>query len=286
VMKTESFFERKGAPVMELCSVEQYFPQGSGTFHALSDINLQIYKEDFVCLLGPSGCGKTSLLNILAGYAKPFSGEVIVDGKPFLKPNPDVGVVFQHANLLPWLSVRDNIEFGLKRKKLPKAKRREITDYYMDVVGLTEFADSLPHQLSGGMKQRATIARTLAPDPKIVLLDEPFSALDALTREKMQRHIYKIWKETKKSFLFITHDVDEALVLSNRIVIMHPNPGHLTVDQPNRLNKNGKDFFRTVRETDEFWYLREDLIDKITSEEERENERQWYKAGNKKVVSF
>ena len=107
---------------MELCSVEQYFPQGSGTFHALSDINLQIYKEDFVCLLGPSGCGKTSLLNILAGYAKPFSGEVIVDGKPFLKPNPDVGVVFQHANLLPWLSVRDNIEFGLKRKKLPKAK--------------------------------------------------------------------------------------------------------------------------------------------------------------------
>ena len=127
---------------------------------------------------------------------------------------------------------------------------------------------------------------TLAPDPKIVLLDEPFSALDALTREKMQRHIYKIWKETKKSFLFITHDVDEALVLSNRIVIMHPNPGHLTVDQPNRLNKNGKDFFRTVRETDEFWYLREDLIDKITSEEERENERQWYKAGNKKVVSF
>lgn len=271
---------------MELCSVEQYFPQGSGTFHALSDINLQIYKEDFVCLLGPSGCGKTSLLNILAGYAKPFSGEVIVDGKPFLKPNPDVGVVFQHANLLPWLSVRDNIEFGLKRKKLPKAKRREITDYYMDVVGLTEFADSLPHQLSGGMKQRATIARTLAPDPKIVLLDEPFSALDALTREKMQRHIYKIWKETKKSFLFITHDVDEALVLSNRIVIMHPNPGHLTVDQPNRLNKNGKDFFRTVRETDEFWYLREDLIDKITSEEERENERRWYKAGNKKVVSF
>lgn len=272
------------SPVMELIDVEQYFPQGSGSFHALSEINLKLYRDDFVCLLGPSGCGKTSLLNILAGYAKPTSGNVIVDGKPFDKPNPDVGVVFQHANLLPWLSVRDNIDFGLKRKKLSKGERKDIIEYYMDVVGLTDFADSLPHQLSGGMKQRATIARTLAPDPKIVLLDEPFSALDALTREKMQRHIYDIWEKAKKSFLFITHDVDEALVLSNRILIMHPNPGHLTVDQPNKLKKAGDDFFRTVRETDEYWYLREDLIDKITSDEERKNDK-WFIIKNNKAVS-
>lgn len=277
-MIKEKGLKRKDAgnrPVtMELSHVEQEFPQGSGTFHALGDINLKIYQEDFICLLGSSGCGKTSLLNILAGFAKPTSGTVTVEGEKFESPNSDVGVVFQQANLLPWLNVRDNIEFGLKRKKLSKAERKEITDYYMDVVGLTKFADSLPYQLSGGMRQRATIARTLAPDPKIVLLDEPFSALDALTREKMQRHIYEIWEKTKKSFLFITHDVDEALILSNRIVIMHPSPGHLTSDFANPLSKTGKDFFRTIRETDEFWYMREDLINKITTKEERELD-QW-----------
>ncbi|MCD8355340.1 MAG: ABC transporter ATP-binding protein [Clostridia bacterium] len=253
---------------MELNHVEQYFSQGSGSFHALGDINLKIYQEDFICLLGSSGCGKTSLLNILAGYAHPTSGDVRVGNEPFIKPNPDVGVVFQQANLFPWMSVRQNIEFGLKRKGgFSRAERKERTEYYMDVVGLSKFADSLPHQLSGGMRQRATIARTLAPDPKIVLLDEPFSALDALTREHLQRHIYEIWKKTKKSFLFITHDVDEALILSNRILVMQPNPGHLTADLENPLDKSHTGFFRSIRETDEFWSMREYLIDQITTKE-------------------
>lgn len=253
---------------MELDHVEQYFPQGSGRFHALGNINLKIYQEDFICLLGSSGCGKTSLLNILAGYAHPTSGDVRVGGEPFTKPNPDVGVVFQQANLFPWMSVRQNIEFGLKRKgNFSRAERKERTEYYMDVVGLSKFADSLPHQLSGGMRQRATIARTLAPDPKIVLLDEPFSALDALTREHLQRHIYEIWKKTRKSFLFITHDVDEALILSNRILVMQPNPGHLTADLENPLDKSNAGFFRSIRETDEFWSMREYLIDQITTKE-------------------
>jgi ABC-type nitrate/sulfonate/bicarbonate transport system ATPase subunit len=259
---------------MELSHVEQYFPQGSGSFHALGDINLQIRSEDFICLLGSSGCGKTSLLNILAGYAKPTSGTVEVGGKTFLKPNPDVGVVFQQANLFPWMSVRDNIEFGLKRKGgFSRAERRERAEYYMDVVGLSKFADSLPHQLSGGMKQRATIARTLAPDPKIVLLDEPFSALDALTREHLQQHIYSIWQKTKKekSFLFITHDVDEALILSNRILVMQPNPGHITNDLENKLDKSNAGFIRSIRETNEFWTMRDYLIDQITTKEGRSN---------------
>lgn len=255
---------------MELDHVEQYFPKGSGTFHALGDINLKIYQEDFICLLGASGCGKTSLLNILAGYAHPASGDVRVGGEAFTRPNPDVGVVFQQANLFPWLNVRQNIEFGLKRKGgFSRAEIKERAEYYMDVVGLSNFADSLPHQLSGGMRQRATIARTLAPDPKIVLLDEPFSALDALTREHLQQHIYDIWRKTKKSFLFITHDVDEALILSNRILVMHPNPGHLTADLENHLDKSKAGFFRTIRETDEFWSMREYLIDQITTKEGR-----------------
>lgn len=259
---------------MELDHVEQYFPQGSGLFHALQDVNLKIYNEDFICLLGSSGCGKTTLLNILAGYAKPYSGTIKVNGEAFSKPNPDVGVVFQQANLFPWLSVKDNIEFGLKRKKknLSKAERKEIVDYYMDVVGLTKFADSLPHQLSGGMKQRATIARTLAPDPSIILLDEPFSALDALTREKLQQHIYKIWQKTKqkKSFLFITHDVDEALLLSNRILIMQPGPGRVANDLANNLDRSSPSFFRTIRETDEFWNMRNYLIEQITTKESKQ----------------
>ena len=143
----------------------------------------------------------------------------------------------------------------------------------MDVVGLTKFADNLPHELSGGMKQRATIARTLAPDPKIILLDEPFSALDALTREKLQQHIYQIWQKTKeeKSFLFITHDVDEALLLSNRILVMQPNPGRIANDLPNRLDRSKSSFFRTIRETDEFWNMRNYLIEQITTRDGSKN---------------
>ena len=259
---------------MELKHVEQYFPQGSGLFHALEDVDLKINTGDFICLVGSSGCGKTSLLNILAGYATPYSGSVQVNGAAFHKPSSDVGVVFQQANLFPWLSVRENIEFGLKRKRgISKAQRREIADYYMDVVGLTKFADNLPHELSGGMKQRATIARTLAPDPKIILLDEPFSALDALTREKLQQHIYQIWQKTKeeKSFLFITHDVDEALLLSNRILVMQPNPGRIANDLPNRLDRSKSSFFRTIRETDEFWNMRNYLIEQITTRDGSKN---------------
>lgn len=272
--KITSLNQKRKTVTMELKNVEQYFRQRGGRFHALTDINLKVYKEDFICLLGSSGCGKTTLLNILAGYAKPAEGEVTVDGKPMKGPDQDVGVVFQHANLFPWMSVRENIAFGVRRKGHSKAEAKDIADYYIETVGLKGFEDNLPHQLSGGMQQRAAIARTLAPDPKIVLLDEPFSALDALTREKLQKHIYRLWKQTKKSFVFITHDVDEAILLSNRILVMQPSPGHITEDFKNPITK-GDDtdaFFNKMREERNFWDLHDDLIGKIQTKEERELE--------------
>lgn len=254
--------------IISLKEVSLVFKQDNKEFQALGDINLNVYNDDFICLLGPSGCGKTSLLNVLAGYVKPTNGEISVEGKALKAPNPEVGVIFQQPNLFPWLDVRKNVEFGLKQKKIKARERNDMVDYYLEVVGLSDFAGMLPYQLSGGMHQRAAIARTLATDPKIVLLDEPFSALDALTREKMQTHIYSIWEKAKKSFFFITHDVDEALLLSNRVLIMHPNPGTLVKDFKNPLNKDSKHFFREVRETKQFWDMRESLIHDIQTDKD------------------
>lgn len=253
---------------ISLENISLNYTQSSTEIQALDNINLELYNDDFICVLGPSGCGKSSLLNIIAGYIKPSEGVVIVDGKEHTKPDPEVGVVFQQPNLLPWLNIEKNVEFGLKMKKVPKSKRKEIVNNYLEMVGLEAFSKLLPHQLSGGMKQRATIARTLAADPKIILLDEPFSALDALTREKMQNHLYSIWKKTKKCLFFITHDVDEALLLGKRIIIMHPKPGRIVNDFINPLSKLKIDSFRSLRATKEFAEMREYLIDQIQSEEE------------------
>ena len=254
---------------ISLKDISLSYTQGSGDIEALRDVNLEFYNNDFICVLGPSGCGKSSLLNIIAGYIKPSSGSVIVDGKEHIKPDPEVGVVFQQPNLLPWLNIEKNIEFGLKMKKVPKDKRKEITKYYLEMVQLESFSGLLPHQLSGGMKQRAAIARTLAADPKIILLDEPFSALDALTREKMQNHLHSIWEKTQKCLFFITHDVDEALLLGKRIIIMHPKPGRIIKDFMNPLSKFKSKSFRLLRSTKEFSEMREYLIDQIQIEEDK-----------------
>lgn len=256
--------------LMSLDKVFMDFKQGRSYFHALNDINLKVYKNDFICLLGSSGCGKTSLLNIMAGYVQPTAGTVIFEGEDFSKPTPDVGVVFQQANLFPWLSVYKNVEFGLKQKKVPAGERKDIVEHYLEIVGLENAADKLPHQLSGGMRQRATIARTLAPDPKFVLFDEPFSALDALTREKMQEHVKKIWEKSHKSFLFITHDVDEALLLSQRIVVMQANPGRIISDYENPLTKYKGLSAGHLNQAREYHKIRENLIDKIQSDEDRQ----------------
>lgn len=167
---------------VELKDINLIYKNGKEYLHVLENIQLKLFNEDFVCVLGPSGCGKTSLLNAIAGYNTDISGQVMINGIPHSKPNPDVGVVFQQPNIFPWLSVEENVEFGLKMKGIPRKERVEIVNHYINIVGLEKYRKMLPHQLSGGMKQRAAIATTLAVDSKVVLLDEPFSALDALTR--------------------------------------------------------------------------------------------------------
>lgn len=249
------------------------FKQNKCLFHALDDVNLKVYDRDFICLLGPSGCGKSSLLNVMAGYRKPGEGKVLLGGEAFLKPSAKVGVVFQHANLFPWLSVYKNVEFGLKQKNMDRNQRKDQVEHYLEIVGLTEAKDKLPHQLSGGMQQRAAIARTLATEPEFVLLDEPFSALDALTREKMQEHIRKIWEETGSTFLFITHDVDEALLLGKRLVVMQGNPGRIVSDYKNPLNKYENIDYEQLRQTKEYWKIRQKLIGQIQNDEEKKAEK-------------
>ncbi|WP_342045853.1 ABC transporter ATP-binding protein [Bacillus sp. OTU530] len=216
----------------------------------LEHINLELYEDDFVCVLGPSGCGKSSLLNVIAGFQKHIIGEVRINGNPHRKPNADVGVVFQHHNLFPWLSIEKNIEFGLKMQGIPRAVRKHTVSYYLEIVGLEAATKKLPYQLSGGMKQRAAIARTLAANPKVMLMDEPFSALDALTRVSMQNHLLEIWRKTKKCVFFITHDVEEALLLGTRIVVMQSNPGRIIVDMPNPLSRHNKSIEEMKRDKD------------------------------------
>lgn len=270
-MTIEPFGRKKVKMTLEHVGLD--FKQNKGVFHALEDVNLKVYDRDFICLLGPSGCGKSSLLNVMAGYRKPGEGKVLLGGEAFLKPSAKVGVVFQHANLFPWLSVYKNVEFGLKQKNMDRNQRKDQVEHYLEIVGLTEAKDKLPHQLSGGMQQRAAIARTLATEPEFVLLDEPFSALDALTREKMQEHIRKIWEEIGSTFLFITHDVDEALLLGKRLVVMQGNPGRIVSDYKNPLNKYENIDYEQLRQTKEYWKIRQKLIGQIQNDEEKKAEK-------------
>ena len=196
-----------------------------GLVTAIDHVNLEVKDGEFVMIVGPSGCGKTTLINILGGLGTATSGQVLLDGKPVQGPGADRGMVVQGYSLFPWLSVQKNVEFGLKMKKMPKAQRAEQAKKFIDLVGLTGFENALPRQLSGGMKQRVAIARTLANEPEILLMDEPFGALDAQTRVVMQELLADISKKTKTTILFITHDIDEAVLLGDRIYVMSRRPG-------------------------------------------------------------
>ncbi|MFN8041011.1 MAG: ABC transporter ATP-binding protein [Acidimicrobiales bacterium] len=197
---------------------------------ALRDVDLVIDVGEFVCVVGPSGCGKTTLLQLLAGFLHPTQGEILVGGTPVGGPSPDRGVVFQQANLFPWLDVRGNVEFGPRMRHLPAAERRERSARYLDLVGLSDFGQVRPYELSGGMQQRCQIARVLANDPDIMLLDEPFGALDALTRERLQDELRRVWSGSDKTALFITHSVEEAVYLGTRVLVMSPRPGRIVFD--------------------------------------------------------
>ncbi|HIH87462.1 MAG TPA: ABC transporter ATP-binding protein [Methanosarcinales archaeon] len=203
---------------------------------ALSDINLYVADKEFVCFIGPSGCGKTTLLRIIAGLEKPDSGTLTVNKEPITGPGPDRGMVFQEYSLFPWRTVLKNITFSLELKKIPKSEREKIAREFLELVGLLEFADSYPHELSGGMKQRVAIARAMVNDPDVLLMDEPFGAVDAQTRNRLQHELLNIWEKKKKTVLFITHSVDEAVFLADKVVVFTARPGRvkevINVDLP------------------------------------------------------
>ncbi|MEY4793119.1 MAG: hypothetical protein RL724_55 [Pseudomonadota bacterium] len=214
-------------PILDLRHVGKVYELNDQRIEALRDANLVVQKGEFVCLIGASGCGKSTLLRIVAGFEPPSSGEALMWDKPVSGPAPDRGMVFQDYGLFPWLSVRQNIGFGPASRGLPKAELRALVDRFVDMVGLTRFADAYPHQLSGGMKQRVAIARVLANDAEMVLMDEPFGALDAMTRERLQDELLDIWQRTKLTVLFVTHSIEEAIFLADRVVVMEPGPGRI-----------------------------------------------------------
>ncbi|OZG69659.1 ABC transporter ATP-binding protein [Bifidobacterium eulemuris] len=208
---------------------------------ALHDINLTINKHDFICVVGRSGCGKTTLLNMLSGFEKPSDGEVVADGRVIDGPSPRRGVVFQKPPLYPWLTVRGNVEFGMRMQGVASRERKEIAERYLEMVGLKDAGDRRPYELSGGMQQRAQIARVLACDPDLILMDEPYGALDALTRERLQNELLRIWFEKRKTVFFITHSVDEAIFLATRVIVMSAHPGTVKMDIPISIPRDPAD---------------------------------------------
>jgi nitrate ABC transporter ATP-binding subunit len=204
---------------------------------AIDGITLGVDEAEFMCLLGPSGCGKTTLLNLFAGFDQPTSGHVYLDGREIAEPGPDRGVVFQEHALFPWLTVRDNVGCGKRVRARPRAEQREIVHRQLTLVGLEGFDGHYPHQLSGGMKQRVAIARALANEPEVLLMDEPFASLDAITRSLLQQELIRIWNETRKTIVFVTHNIEEAVVLGDRIAIMTSRPGRIRAIIEVRLPK-------------------------------------------------
>ena len=221
---------------LEINNLHKQFPTRQGAIVALRDINMHVETGEFVCAVGASGSGKSTLLRLVAGLDMPTAGEITVDGEAIVGPGADRGMVFQSYTLYPWMTVQKNVEFGLKLQGIGQRERRESASYFLEVVGLTKFSRALPKELSGGMKQRVAIARALASQPKILLMDEPFGALDVQTKETMQQFMLDLWQRTGISVLMITHDVDEAVFLAQRIYVLTAHPGtiqqEIAVDLP------------------------------------------------------
>lgn len=223
--------------VQQIC--KSYPLRGQREFQVLRDVSFEIFPGEFVCLVGASGCGKSTLLNIVAGLTSPSSGQVIVDGQCVTgRPGSDRGMVFQGYTLYPWLTVAENVAFGLQFQHMPKPEQRDRVRYFLEVVGLWHFANNYPKQLSGGMKQRVAIARALANEPAVLLMDEPFGALDAQTKEQMQEFLLDLWEKTHVTVLMITHDVEEAIYLSQRVYVMGVSPGHVKLEIPIPLGEH------------------------------------------------
>ncbi|MDK3074065.1 ABC transporter ATP-binding protein [Sedimentitalea sp. JM2-8] len=242
---------------------------GGGSVQALKDVSLHLKEGELMSVLGPSGCGKTTLLNIVAGFLAPTEGQIVMNGHTVKGPDAERGMVFQQGALFEWMSVRENVGFGPRMKGMPKPEMAGRVDHLLDVVGLQDFKDKAVYELSGGMQQRVALARCLANDPDVILMDEPLGALDALTREKMQSLVLKLWKETGKTIILITHSVEEALLLGERLLVMAPRPGriHKEYRLPFADLGVGQDL-REVKKHPDFAVRREEILAMIWDMEE------------------
>lgn len=242
--------------------IDKVYTSGKKSTKAIEDASIDIQDNDFVCIVGPSGCGKSTLLRMLAGLDFPTAGNIIVNDRKVTGPGPDRGMVFQTYTLFPWMTVEDNIKFGLKIKKMPREEQQEIAERYLDIIGLKKFAKAYPKELSGGMKQRVAIARALANQPEVLLMDEPFGALDPHTKSMMQLLMREIWEKEHPTVVFITHDIDEAVFLANKIYVMSARPGKIikevNVYLPHKRSLELKD-------EPEFIRIRKDINDLLYS---------------------
>lgn len=257
-------------PALAINNASVFYPvPGKPPVHALKNIHLEIHEKDFVVALGASGCGKSTLLNLIAGFMAPSEGDISLNGKLVTGPGADRSVVFQKHALLPWLNVLDNVAFGLKIQGHDKSKREGIAREFIKLLGLEQFEQSATYELSGGMQQRVGIARALTSDPAILLMDEPLGALDALTRERAQELILRVWRDTGKMVFFITHSVEEALFMGNKLIVMSPRPGRIshTFDLPfsQRYFQTGN--ARQIKASAEFIALREEILKIIFADE-------------------
>lgn len=248
-------------PFVEFSKLTIEYPSRDGPVVALAGVDLSFSAGDFVCIVGPSGCGKTTLMQTLAGFLPPTRGRVTLAGQKIAGPGPDRGVVFQQPALFPWMTVSENAGFGPMVRGFTK-ERREKVEYYLKLVGLWDFRNRYPYQLSGGMQQRLAIVRALVNDPKVLLMDEPFGALDALTREKMQEELHSVWRRTSMTVVFITHSVEEAVYLGTEVVVMSARPGRiverLSVDFSRRTGEG--DNIRSIKASPEFVTIREHVL--------------------------
>lgn len=258
--------EDRTRPLLELHDVSLTYAVRKGSLRAVDPITLNVHQGEFVCVVGPSGCGKTTLLRLIAGFLAPTTGTVIDSGEPVRGPDARRGMVFQQSHLYPWLTVRGNVEFGPRSRRVPRKERRAIADRYLDLVKLTEFADSRVWELSGGMQQRVALARVLANEPHILLMDEPFGALDALTREHMQDELLAIWRNTRPTIVLVTHSVEEAAYLATRILVCSDRPARIIADLEAPFSRGGPSTNgtaqepRAVKALPEFVAFREEVL--------------------------
>ncbi len=257
-------------PEMDIIDLSMRFDLPNGTsVQALQDVSLSLKEGELVSVLGPSGCGKTTLLNIVAGFLAPTSGRIELNGHIVDGPDAERGMVFQKGALFEWMNVRENVDFGPRMKGMPKEERDKISDHLLEVVGLQDFKEKAVYELSGGMQQRVALARCLANEPDVILMDEPLGALDALTREKMQGLVLKLWKETGKTIILITHSVEEALLLGERLIVMAPRPGRIHKEYNLPFAERGVNAdLRDVKKSEGFAETRDEILSMIWEMEE------------------